>query len=160
MDIVIIRFGWRFSFQNISPSPKNPWHFQTQLHPGTLVALRWDGCFSRARCSCGENRWSPSLQGGDRCSPSIKNCESKAPGHVPSQRLVRLHLLRKWRVFQGTGEGSWLVMLVVRARCFVAPWNRFRFWQLCTFPSPLKLIMGRVQFKKFGGEFWRYWSSL
>lgn len=46
-----------------------------------------------------------------------KTCASKAPGHVPSQRLVRLHLFREWRIFQGTGEGSWLVMQA-RSRCF------------------------------------------
>lgn len=36
---------------------------------------------------------------------------------MPSQRLVRLHLFREWRIFQGTGEGSWLVVQA-RSRCF------------------------------------------
>ena len=45
-----------------------------------------------------------------------KTCASKAPGHVPSQRLVRLHLFREWRIFQGTGAGSWLVVQA-RSRC-------------------------------------------
>lgn len=51
-------------FADLDGYPKNP---------GTLVALRWDGCLSRARCSCSENRWSPSLQGAEK-APCCHAC--------------------------------------------------------------------------------------
>lgn len=91
-----------------------------------------------------------------------KTCASKAPGHVPSQRLVRLHLFREWRIFQGTGEGSWLVVQA-RSRCFfrcsmktmqiLAYLHNF----LSSFSSPQSLIKTVVsnvtcfQWRVFGG---------